>query len=105
MFAGTPCFDLIDDQSALGAIVKGSCKVGDLCKIVATVWEEICRIVTLPWTDYLESDFNVVEPMSRGDGNFVEKISAKALQAKSPQIAPLSVFQKYFMSHGAYEGS
>ena len=57
----------IDNNSALGALVKGSASVDQQDIIVGHTWSLVSRINVLPWFDRVDSKSNPVDGLSRKD--------------------------------------
>ena len=83
---GRSCIFFIDNQSALGAIVKGSSSAGDLSRIVGTLWDELNKYTITAWFEYVPTDLNMADPMSRGDAKFAEGFQARRDTALLPSL-------------------
>ena len=57
----------IDNNSALGSLVKGSSSVGQQDILVGHTWCMVAHLNTLPWFDRLDSKSNPVVGLSRKD--------------------------------------
>ena len=57
----------IDNNSALGALIKGSSSVNEKDIIVGHTWAQIAKLQTLPWFDRVDSKSNPVDGLSRKD--------------------------------------
>ena len=57
----------IDNNSALGALVKGSASVCQKDIIIGHTWAQIARLQAIPWFDRVDSKSNPVDGISRKD--------------------------------------
>ena len=57
----------IDNNSALGSLVKGSASVTQQDLVVGHTWALVARIGVLPWFDRVDTHSNPVDGLSRGD--------------------------------------
>ena len=57
----------IDNNSALGALVKGSASVDQQDIIVGHTWSLVSNVNVLPWFDRVDSKSNPVDGLSRKD--------------------------------------
>ena len=57
----------IDNNSALGALVKGSASVGQQDILIGHTWMRIAKLRANPWFDRVDSKSNPVDGLSRKD--------------------------------------
>ena len=55
-----------DNTTVLGALVRGSSSAADLNDIIGTIWETVASINCRVWWEYVPSQLNVADPLSRG---------------------------------------
>ena len=55
----------IDNNGALGSLVRGSASVHEQDIIIGETWSRIARLKDLPWFDRVDSDSNPVDGLSR----------------------------------------
>ena len=57
----------IDNNGALGALVKGSSSVHEQGVIVGATWSRVAQLRAMPWFDRVDSSSNPVDGLSRKD--------------------------------------
>ena len=57
----------IDNNSALGSLVKGSASVTQQDLVVGHTWALIAKLGAMPWFDRVDTHSNPVDGLSRGD--------------------------------------
>ena len=67
LLRGALWIHFIDNNSALGALVKGSSSVCQQELLVGHTWSRIAKIDVLPWFDRVDSKSNPVDGLSRKD--------------------------------------
>ena len=56
---------MIDNDAALGALVKGYSNTTDVCDLVSATWEEVAKNSVNIYLDRVSSDSNVSDGVSR----------------------------------------
>ncbi len=61
----TTLIGMVDNDAALGAMVKGYSNTTDVCDLVSAIWEDIAKYSINVYLDRVSSDSNVSDGVSR----------------------------------------
>ena len=67
LFQNALWMHFIDNNSALGGLVKGSASVGQMDIVIGHTWSFVAQLQVLPWFDRVDSASNPVDGLSRKD--------------------------------------
>ena len=67
LLRGALWIHFIDNNSALGSLVKGSASVTQQDLVVGHTWARVAQLKVLPWFDRVDTHSNPVDGLSRKD--------------------------------------
>ena len=76
-----------DSTAALGALIHGSSKAGDLNDIAGFVWDLACNWGLVLWWEWVPSHLNVADPISRGNFDMANLLGGRRVAPAATNIS------------------